>query len=184
MNTCPERNPVMKNTHPRRVAIRTALTTLVVVGLLAAATANSQANSQVNSPRENEHGQVLRFGVQFSPNTVIDVPPLQATPGDYKPGDYTVFGDELTDQAGRHAGTEAGTGTITRVDETGAQIFYSMAIQLDRGQITASGIGSPDPNKFLAVTGGTGSFTGASGSLRVVENGDAGNTGSLEITLH
>jgi hypothetical protein len=173
----------MKTTNPHTVAIRTTLTTLVVVGLLAAATASTQASSHVSSPRGNEYGQVLRFGVQFSPFTVIDVPPLQATPGDYKAGDYTVFGDVLTDQAGRRVGTEAGTGTITRVDKTGAQIYYSMAIQLDRGQITAGGIGSPDAHKLLAVTGGTGSFTGASGSIHVVENGDADNTGSLVIRL-
>jgi hypothetical protein len=169
----------MKTTHPRRVALRTTLTALVVVGLCAAATASSQAGS----PTSNSHGQVLRFGVQFSPFTIIDVPPLQATPGDYKAGDYVVFGDVLIDQAGRHVGTEAGTGTITRVDPTSAQVYYSLAIQLDRGQITASGIGNPDPHKLLAITGGTGSFTGASGSARWVENGDADNTGSLVITL-
>jgi len=126
---------------------------------------------------------VLRFGVRFSPLTVIDVPPLQTAPGDYLAGDYVVFGDVLVDQAGRRVGAEAGTGTITRVDDTGGQIFYSMAIQLDRGQITAGGIGSADAHKFLAVTGGTGSFTGAAGSIQVDENGDEADTGSLVITL-
>jgi hypothetical protein len=78
-------------------------------------------------------------------------------------------------------GTEGGTGTITRVDSTGAQIYYSMAIRLPRGQITASGLGSPDPRKLLAVTGGTGSFVGVRGSVHVIEHGDG--TGSLTITL-
>jgi hypothetical protein len=168
----------MKTSHSHKLPIRTTLSALAVVGLLAAATASSQAGSAVA-----EHGQVLRFGVRFSPLTVIDVPPLQTAPGDYKAGDYLVFGDVLVDQAGRRVGTEAGTGTITRVDDTGAQIFYSMAIQLDRGQIIAGGIGSADPHKFLAVTGGTGSFTGAAGSIQVLENGDDADTGSLVITL-
>ena len=167
----------MKVTRLNRVRIGTAIlaTSLVAAYLVSASATSSQAS--------DGHGRVLRFGVQFSPFTVIDVPPLQATPGDYKPGDYTVFGDVLTNEAGRRAGTEAGTGTITRVDNSGVQIFYSMAIKLRGGQITASGIGSPDPRKHLAVTGGTGSFTGASGSIRLVENGDAANTGSLKITL-
>src|SRR4051812_38308478 len=169
----------MNTSHSRKLAIRTTLTALTVAGLLAAATASSQAGSADGT----EHGQVLRFGVRFSPLTVIDVPPLQTDPGDYKAGDYLVFGDVLVDRAGRRVGTEAGTGTITRVDDTGAQIFYSMAVQLEHGQITAGGIGSADPHKVLAVTGGTGSFTGAAGSIQVVENGDDADTGSLVITL-
>jgi len=166
----------MKTNHSHKLAIRSTLTALTVAGLLAAATTSSQAGG-------TEHGQVLRFGVRFSPLTVIDVPPLQTSPGDYQAGDYVVFGDVLVDQTGRRVGTEAGTGTITRVDQTGAQIFYSMAIQLDRGQITAGGIGSADAHKSLAVTGGTGSFTGAAGSIQVNENGDAADTGSLVIAL-
>jgi hypothetical protein len=118
----------MKTSHSRKLAIRTTLTAVTVAGLLAAATASSQAGGQVGSADGTEHGQVLRFGVQFSPLT-------------------------------------------------------SMAIQLDRGQITAGGIGSADAHRLLAVTGGTGSFTGAAGSIQVVENGDEADTGSLVITL-
>ena len=173
----------MKTNHSHKLAIRTTLTALTVAGLLAAATTSSQAGGEVGSAGGTEHGQVLRFGVRFSPLTVIDVPPLQTSPGDYQAGDYVVFGDVLVDQTGRRVGTEAGTGTITRVDQAGAQIFYSMAIQLDRGQITAGGIGSADAHKSLAVTGGTGSFTGAAGSIQVNENGDAADTGSLVIAL-
>jgi len=36
-----------------------------------------------------------------------------------------------------------------------------MASQIPRGQLTASGLGSPDPDKHLAVTGETGRFVGA-----------------------
>jgi hypothetical protein len=58
-----------------------------------------------------------------------------------------------------------------------------LAIELPSGQITASGLGSPDSRKHLAVTGGTGTFTGAVGSILAVENGNADNTGSLQITI-
>jgi hypothetical protein len=160
-----------------------ATTCLVAAGLVTvAATTTSQA-STVGDARCHHQCRVLRFGVEFSPENVIDVPPLQTTPGDYRPGDYLTFGDVLVNHAGRHVGAEAGTGMITRVDDTGAQIFYSMAIKLHGGQITAGGIGSPDPHKYLAVTGGTGSFTGAAGSVSVTENGDAANTGTLVIRL-
>jgi hypothetical protein len=167
-----------------RLSAAVATTFLVAAGLVTTATTTSQANPQAAGiARPHHHCRVLRFGVEFSPQNVIDVPPLQATPGDYRPGDYVTFGDVLVNHAGRHVGTEAGTGMITRVDKAGAQIFYSMAIKLRGGQITASGIGSPDPHKYLAVTGGTGSFTGAAGAVSVTENGDAANTGTLVIKL-
>jgi hypothetical protein len=124
---------------------------------------------------------VLRFGVQFSPHNVIDVPPLQKVPGDYRPGDYATFGDVLTDNTGRRVGTEAGSGLITRVSAAGAQIFFSMAIHLPAGDITAGGISSTAPHKSLVVTGGTGSFLGARGAVHLVEFRHG--TGTLKITL-
>jgi hypothetical protein len=166
-----------------RLSAAVATTCLVAAGLVTVATTTTSRASSAREVRCHHHCRVLRFGVEFSPQNVVDVPPLQATPGDYRPGDYVTFGDVLVDNAGRHVGIEAGTGMITRVDDTGAQIFYSMAIKLRGGQITASGIGSPDPHKYLAVTGGTGSFTGAAGSVSVVENGDAANTGTRVIRL-
>jgi hypothetical protein len=84
-------------------------------------------------------------------------------------------------QKAQRGDTEGGTGMITRVDASGAQIYYSRAIELPGGQITASGLGSPDPRKHLAVAGGTGIFTGARGSSRVLENDD--DAGTLQITL-
>jgi hypothetical protein len=151
---------------------------VLVAGVLSAALLTGSA---AGSQSHRSHPRVLSFGVRFSPQTVIDVPPLTTHDGDYRAGDYTVFGDVLTDDRGRRVGREAGTGTITLVDRSGAEIFYSMAIQLRGGQITASGIGSPDPHKHLAVTGGSGSFVGARGSLTVVENGNG--TGTLRVLL-
>jgi Dirigent-like protein len=156
-------------------------TAVVAVGLLTAGVLAGGLLTGSASGDQPEHRRVLRFGVQFSPQDVIDVPPLQTRDGDYRAGDYTVFGDVLTDHRGRRVGTEAGTGTITLVDDSGAEIFYSMAIRLRGGQIAASGLGSPDPRKHLVVTGGTGAFVGARGSLRLVEHGDG--TGSLRVVL-
>lgn len=178
MNTFNERNTTMPSNRPTRGRSALAAISLLAAGVFAAGllTGPSADGSQAH-----RHPRVLRFGVLFSPQNVIDVPPLQTHDGDYRAGDYAVFGDVLTDRSGRRVGREAGVGTITLVDDSGAEIFYSMAIQLRGGQITASGIGSPDPHKHLAVTGGTRSFVGARGSLSVLENGDG--TGTLRISL-
>ena len=167
----------MNNSSTRlRLGATASAAALAAVGILAVT-----GNAAAGDPAPDRDVRVLRFGVQFSPHNVIDVPPLQKVPGDYRPGDYATFGDVLTDGGGRSVGTEAGSGLITRVDNTGAQIFFSMAIHLHRGNITAAGIGSTDPHKNLVVTGGTGAFLGARGGVHVVENGDG--TGSLRITL-
>jgi hypothetical protein len=49
------------------------------------------------------------------------------------------------------------------------------------GQIAAQGISSTAPTKRLAVVGGTGEYTGASGYLELVENGNG--TGRLTLVL-
>lgn len=128
------------------------------------------------------HGvTVLRFAVRFSPFHLVDVPPLGKTPEDVGIGDYVVFSDELLDRDGHVAGTEGGSGLVTKVSTTGAQVFYSLAVQLPHGQLAASGLASPAATKQLAVIGGTGRYVGARGHLDLVENGDG--TGRLVITL-
>jgi hypothetical protein len=159
----------------RPALVAAAAAVLVTAGTVTAAAAggaDSAAASRAN---------VLHFGVRFSPFTVIDVPPVQTGEGDFRPGDYTVFSDVLTDKAGHAVGVEGGTGMITLVSSTDVQLNYNLTVRLPAGQIVAQGLGTPAPDKHLAVVGGTGSFTGAAGRFDLVENGDG--TGSLTITL-
>jgi allene oxide cyclase len=145
----------------------------------AAGAAPSAAPAAVSNPRH--HVTVLRFAVRFSDHYVVDVPPAGKNADDVGLGDYAVFSDELLDRKGRVVGTEGGSGLITKVSATEAQVFFTLAIQLPHGQITASGLSSPAPSKQLALTGGTGRYVGARGSLDLVENGNG--TGSLVLTL-
>jgi hypothetical protein len=145
----------------------------------AAPRAGTSAPAAVASPAH--HATVLRFGVKFSDHYVVDVPPLGKNKDDFGIGDYALFSDQLLDRKGHVVGTEAGSGLITKVTTTEAQIFFTLGIQLPHGQITASGISSPAPSKELAITGGTGRYVGASGRLHLVEKGDG--TGTLVLTL-
>jgi hypothetical protein len=154
---------------------------VVATTTVAATAAQAGTTADLNGQGTSHASRVLHFGVQFSPQNVIDVPPLQQHDGDYQPGDYVVFSDVLTNRAAHPVGTEGGSGLITQVNSTTIQLYYSLAIQIPGGQLTAQGLSSPAPAKRLAITGGTGVYTGAAGSLDLIENGDG--TGSLTLTL-
>jgi hypothetical protein len=124
---------------------------------------------------------VLNFGVRFSPLNVVDVPPTATSPADISVGDYTVFDDVLVDDGGQPVGSEAGTGVVTQLAEGAIRVHYLMTVDLADGQIAAQGLASTDPDKRLAVVGGTGSYEGASGTLDLHEYPD--QTGTLTISL-
>jgi hypothetical protein len=166
--------------HARGKAAVIALALIVgLAGSVLSASAATDTSRRSSAPKS--HVTKLRFGVKFSPFRVIDVPPRATHPGDYRPGDYTVFSDVLTNPAGRRVGTEGGSGLITKISNSGAQVYYTMAVRLDGGQIAVQGLASPAPDKRLAVVGGTHEFLGARGNLHLVERRDG--TGRLVITL-
>jgi hypothetical protein len=172
---------------PRRpwapaAAVAAAALLAVVAATAASTTAAGAAPSAAPAAASAAHPvSVLRFAVRFSDHYVVDVPPAGKNPSDVGLGDYAVFSDQLLDRKGHVVGTEGGSGLVTKISATEAQVFFTLAIQLPHGQITASGLSSPAPSKQLAVTGGTGRYVGARGHLDLVENGDG--TGSLVITL-
>jgi hypothetical protein len=185
-----EITPRTRTRRRRGLVTATAVAAAVVAGTgVAVVTATSSAGAApkaaTSAPtavsRPAHHATVLRFGVKFSDHYVVDVPPLGKNKDDFGIGDYALFSDQLLDRKGRVVGTEAGSGLITKVTTTEAQIFFTLGIQLPHGQITASGISSPAPSKELAITGGTGRYVGASGRLHLVEKGDG--TGTLVLTL-
>jgi len=121
--------------------------------------------------------QRLHFAVEFSPFQVIDLPPKD----ELQPGDYSVFSDRLLNRAGRVVGVQGGSGLVTKVRATGAQVYFTLAVRLPHGQIAAAGLSSTAATKRLAVVGGTGRYSGAAGHAVLVENGD--DTGTLTIIL-
>jgi Dirigent-like protein len=177
----------MYDTRTRRRAAAAQVRRHGVIAAIAVAVlaggAVTAASASTPSTHTSGHGrQVLHLGVKFSPFNVIDVPPLQKTDGDFQPGDYAVFSDVLTNQAGKKVGTEGGSGLITKVSSSGAQVYFSLAIKLPHGQVAAAGLASTAPHKRIAVVGGTGAYSGARGRLDLVEKGDG--TGTLTLTLH
>lgn len=160
----------------RKAGVVVAAAALGLTGTVLTASAHTDTNRSSGAARES----VLHFGVRFSPQNVIDVPPRAHHAGDYQPGDYVVFSDKLM-HGGRVVGKEAGSGLITRLTKASIQVYYTMAIKLSGGQIAAQGLSSNAPTKRLAITGGTGRFTGVGGHLDLVEFRHG--TGTLTLTL-
>ena len=151
---------------------------LVVPTVGAAAVAAGPPTAGTSDPTQAlERDRRLHFEVAFSPHRVVDTPPEQ----ELQPGDYSVFSDRLLDRAGRVVGRQAGSGLVTKVRATGAQVYFSLAVKLADGQIAVQGLSSTAPTKRMAVSGGTGRYTGADGHVVLVERGDG--TGSLTLFL-
>lgn len=179
----PTPTPTKRTT--RHVTRSTAvLVTAAALGLTGSSVVAASAQPHLSSAATASANDVsvLRFGVTFSPQNVIDVPPRAEHLGDYQPGDYVTFSDTLTHPSGDVVGKEAGSGLITKIINTHVQVYYTMAIKLPgRGQIAAQGLSSNAPTKRLAITGGTGQFNGVSGHLDLVEHRNG--TGTLTLTL-
>src|SRR4029077_14409058 len=111
----PSSPPVPDRPPGSRHGVTVAMIALLVALGLTSSQLSASAATETKQPTHDAATRTteLKFGVRFSPFRVVDVPPKATHPGDFQPGDYTVFSDVLTDRTGRHVGTEAGSGLIT-----------------------------------------------------------------------
>ena len=64
------------------------------------------------------------------------------------------------------------------------QVGCSIVFALPGGTIAGQYIGAPPPHKLVAITGGTGRYIGAGGTIEVVESGrDVSDRNTLTFTL-
>ncbi|MFJ8195543.1 hypothetical protein [Streptomyces sp. NPDC096152] len=99
-------------------------------------------------------------------------------------GDRTVFRSDLFDQLGNQVGDTGGTCVTTRVDKGGAEECV-VNYNLPGGQLTVQGMvfgilnPGPPPSFDNAITGGTGVFDRARGSVHA----DTIGTGTRRFTI-
>jgi len=159
-----------------------------LLGACGAATSSSRpatpASATLTAARTTT---VYAFDINPSSDELIPAP--GTTPGVISEGDEAIINDQLTSThlAGHGPsagypiiGYDSGTCTFTRVSPDGQPSHSAFDTTLEscvataflpNGSITAQGIitirsGTPQP-ATLAVTGGTGSFNGANGTVRV-----------------
>jgi hypothetical protein len=160
----------------------------VLVGVTAVALATVAWSAAPNVPASAAPGDsTLSFDVEFSPFFYLDFGPtgvrevtdVQAVSP--SKGDQTSFGDRLL-RRGQVVGYQGGVCTITRFDPAVAEpprLTCHVGYELPGGQVTAQGTTTPDPVKRLAVTGGTGRYSGVGGEVTITEFGDG--TGRVEF---
>jgi hypothetical protein len=113
---------------------------------------------------DKTHVTILRYTLHFSPLTVIDV----GAKGNSL-GDEIVSHDIVFSKSGERVGYDAQTCMFTNLNPP--QLGCSLVFAIPGGTITGQYIGAPPPRKLVAITGGTGKYVGASGTIEVVESG-------------
>jgi hypothetical protein len=134
--------------------------------------------------KPSARSRTLTFDVQFSPFTLIPANPIRGA-GPIALGDEITFHDTLFSK-GKRVGDEVGSCVVVAVATPGNPDILancSEVMRLRDGNIAAqfANVAGPTP-KDLAVTGGTGAYRDVGGDGRLVEFGNAENTGRL--TLH
>jgi hypothetical protein len=105
---------------------------------------------------------------------VIDV----GEPGD-SPGDMFVFDQPLLDRHGNSIGNNSGVCVRTRV---GHSLQCQWTLTFENGSIQVAGREFDQGASDIAIVGGTGGYSGVSGHMESVNNGDGTFTQTLYIS--
>lgn len=136
----------------------------VAVAVLAAGSVGPASGS--GSGENHDHGHTIRV---LSTNTEEDFVDSGATGPSL--GDMFVFHSDLT-RYGKHVGHTGVVCTITSAVNEESQCLGSAWFD-GRGEITIQGLVAGEPQKFsFPITGGSGEFVGAEGTLVVKEVSD------------
>jgi hypothetical protein len=138
--------------------------TRVIAPIAVAAAALAAFAANAFAAADKPHVTTLRFTLHFSPLTVIDV----GAKGNSL-GDEIVSHDIIFSKSGKRVGYDAQTCMFTNLHPP--QLGCSLVFAIPGGTITGQYIGAPPPHKLVAITGGTGKYVGANGTIEVVESG-------------
>ncbi|MET9900732.1 hypothetical protein [Streptomyces sp. NPDC006446] len=149
---------------PIRAACLGTATALVAL-LTSAPVAAAAATDTDSAPAKGSH-QVITLTGRLAQQTRFPVNPG----GSPAQGDRTVFRSILFDQGGNQVGETGGTCTTTRVENGGAEECV-VTYTLPGGQLSVQGMvfgilnPGPPPSFDNGITGGTGKFDRARGSV-------------------
>jgi hypothetical protein len=159
-----------------RKLIITGVRTGVAVMVLSVSLAWASSGHQPTDPTAASHSQTLRFVVP--PPRPQDQKSIDVAPHGLSLGDEVVGAVSLK-RDGHLVGRGLSECTITDATFEGQQCTLDLVLQ--RGVITAKIAGldrplphqTPSPNDVFAVTGGTGQYTGADGTITIIHGANA-----------
>ena len=115
------------------------------------------------------------------PFKFIDMPPKVTRKRGPSTGDELIFANKLTDASGKAAGTLMATCTFTPRRGT---LLCDGVFKLASGTISGTGISSASSRKTtISITGGTGAYEGARGSVTSVDRTNKQNS-PADDTIH
>jgi len=123
-------------------------------------TATGIAGAAHATSADGRGGQVIHFNTKQVHQQLID----NGEPG-FGVDDVVVFSNDLY-QEGAKIGEDGGTCTVVRVADDGATTMHCIGTNaLPDGQIAVQGLAAPGEPFELAITGGTGRYSGARGQV-------------------
>ena len=165
----------------RNIAIAIALPVALIASSLALA-----ADGDHHEVGQRRDAQIVQLRASSFADKDVDV-----DPPDLSLGDHFVVTEDLY-RKGHKVGDNHATCTVTRTEpKTGTP--HTAAVQcvatliLPEGQVTAQGtriadLDAQEPPRFvLAITGGTGAYNGAHGTIRVVDLNETDSRLTLEL---
>jgi hypothetical protein len=151
------------------MAVKGIRTAAIASGLLAAgALAASVVSTEAQQPGPPTGTLQLMQRDRDTTFRFIDVPPRQGERRAPTPGDGALITGAVRDQAGNRAGRLQATFVITNVRREEAEV--SATFLLPDGRIMGSGADTKARVDDFAVTGGTGRYAGARGTVTVTEH--------------
>ncbi|MFJ3231298.1 hypothetical protein [Streptomyces sp. NPDC086787] len=157
---------------------------VVVTGLAATLLCASQVSAAAAGSRPGGGGggggkeETILLTARPTQSTFIDVPPPGTSQGD----ELVITGDLL--QSGTTVGHFNEVCVITRAGDDDSDLQCQVTLTLPKGQVTVQGVfeitGSGPGDIALAVTGGTGEYETARGSVHAVST----SPDETRLTLH
>jgi hypothetical protein len=156
----------------------------LVAALILAVGVVTLASAETNGSSDDHGGKTFKILEHEDQSNSVDV----GTPGP-GPGDEFVFASVLRRrEGGAQIGTDGGVCTFVRLDQSsGTATAHCVAtLSLEGGQITLQGLSTfslsatTNPPFDVAVTGGTGAYAGAGGSVHIEEINESDSI----LTIH
>ena len=166
--------------------MRRILGIAIVLGAAVMASSLALAATGQGTSRHERHAQTIRLTASTFDSRDLDLGPTGPTLGDY----FVVTEDLF--RHGKKVGTDDGTCTITRIEpkkgtpKRGA-LTCATTFVLPQGQIAVYGTRSAElasqkpPNFVLAITGGTGVYRRARGTVHIVDLNESDSRVTLRL---